>query len=258
MVCVHPTAVVDPSADLDHDVEVGPYSVIGPKVSIGKGSRIRSHVVIEGNTSIGRNNLIYQFATVGSNPQDLKYKGEDSQLTIGDSNTIREYVSLNPGTKGGGLVTRIGRRNLLMMQSHIAHDCAVGNDNIVANGVALGGHVTVGDGVVIGGLVGVHQFVAIGNGAIIGAGSMVSKDVPPYCNATGNRVRLRGLNFGGLKRRGFDRHQIDALRGAYRILFKSSLRLNPALERVRREVPRTPQVEEMIVFLENSQRGVCR
>ena len=222
MVRRHPTAVVDPAAELDDDVEVGPYSIIGPGAKIGKGTRIKSHVVIEGNTSIGKDNVVYQFATVGSSPQDLKYKGEDSQLIIGDGNTIREYASLNPGTAGGGLVTRIGARNLLMMQCHIAHDCVIGNDNIVANGATLGGHVAVGDNVIIGGLVGVHQFVAIGSGAIIGAGSMVSKDVPPYCNATGDRVRLRGLNIEGLKRRGFDGHRIAALRQAYRILSNRS------------------------------------
>lgn len=258
MVRRHPTAVVDPAADLDDDVEVGPYTVIGPKARIGKGTRIKSHVVIEGNTSIGRDNVIYQFATVGSSPQDLKYQGEDSQLIIGDGNTIREYASLNPGTAGGGLITRIGMRNLLMMQCHIAHDCVIGDDNIVANGATLGGHVAVGDNVIIGGLVGVHQFVAIGSGAIIGAGSMVSKDVPPYCNATGDRVRLRGLNLEGLKRRGFDGHRIAALRQAYRILFRSKLRLKPAVEQVRQEVPRTREVEQMISFVEGSGRGICR
>ena len=158
MVRKHPTAVVDPTAHLDDDVEVGPYSIIGPRISIGKGTRIKSHVVIEGNTSIGRDNLIYQFATVGSSPQDRKYEGEDSRLIIGDGNTIREFTSLNPGTAGGGMVTRIGQRNLLMMQCHVAHDCIFGDDNIVANGAMLGGHVTVGNHVIIGALAGIHQF----------------------------------------------------------------------------------------------------
>ncbi len=258
MVRRHPTAVVDPAAELDDDVEVGPYSVIGPKARIGKGTRIKSHVVIEGNTSIGRENVIHPFATVGSSPQDLKYQGEDSRLIIGDGNTIREFASLNPGTAGGGMVTRVGQGNLLMMQSHIAHDCIIGDDNILANGAMLGGHVAIGDRVIIGALVGVHQFVAIGSGAIVGAGSMVSKDVPPFCNATGDRVRLRGLNLEGLKRRGFDGQRIDALRQAYRILFQSKLRLKPALERVRQEVPVTREVEEMVRFVEGSQRGICR
>ena len=258
MVQQHPTAVVDPAAELDDQVEVGPYSIIGPGVRIGKGTRIKSHVVIEGNTSIGSDNVIYQFSTVGSSPQDLKYKGEDSQLIIGNGNTIREFASLNPGTTGGGMVTRIGQRNLLMMQSHIAHDCLVGDDNIVANGAMLGGHVVVGDRVIIGALVGVHQFVAIGSGAIIGAGSMVSKDVPPYCNATGDRVRLRGVNLEGLKRRGLDKGRVAAIRQTYRILFRSRLRLRDAVQRVCREVPRTREVEQMIRFVESSERGICR
>ncbi len=258
MVRQHPTAVVDPAAELDDRVEVGPYSVIGPGVTIGQGTRIRSHVVIEGNTSIGSDNVIFQFSTVGSSPQDLKYKGEDSQLIIGDGNTIREFASLNPGTAGGGMVTRIGQRNLLMMQSHVAHDCLIGDDNILANGAMLGGHVVVGDRVIIGALVGVHQFVAIGSGAIVGAGSMVSKDVPPYCHATGDRVRLRGLNLQGLRRRGFDKARVEAIRQTYRILFRSRLRLKDAVQRVCREVPRTSEVEQMIDFVESSRRGICR
>lgn len=258
MVQPHPTAVVDSAAELDDRVEIGPYAVIGPGVKVGKGTRIKSHVVIEGNTTIGSDNVIHQFATVGSRPQDLKYEGEPSELIIGDGNTIREFASLNPGTRGGGMVTRVGQRNLFMMQSHIAHDCIIGDDNIVANGAMLGGHVTVGDRVIIGALVGVHQFVAIGSGAIVGAGSMVSKDVPPYCNATGDRVRLRGLNLEGLRRQGFDKGRVDAIRRTYRILFRSKLRLKEAVETVCREVPRTREVEQMIRFVEGSRRGVCR
>ena len=258
MVRVHPTAVVDPAAELDDDVGIGPYTIIGPGVRVGGGTRIKAHVVVEGNTAIGRDNVIHPFATVGSVPQDLKYRGEDSRLVVGDGNTIREFVSLNPGTRGGGMVTRVGQRNLLMMQCHIAHDCIIGDDNIVANGAMLGGHVVVGDRVVIGALVGVHQFVAIGSGAIIGAGSMVSKDVPPYCNATGDRVRLRGLNLEGLRRQGFDPSRVEALRGTYRILFRSGLRVREALERVRAEVPRTREVGQMIDFVKSSKRGICR
>src|SRR4029434_10232137 len=229
MTRIHETALVDRRAEIDSDVEVGPYSVVGACVKIGKGSRIKSHVVIEGRTTLGEGNVIFQFATVGSVPQDLKYKGEPSELIIGNHNTIREFVSVNPGTTGGGMVTRVGDRNLLMMYCHIAHDCIIGNHNVIANGATLGGHVVIEDFVIVGGLVGIHQFVKIGTGAILGAGSMVSKDVPPYCNATGDRARLRGLNIEGLKRRGLDKAVIDAVHKAYRIVFHSQLSTASAL-----------------------------
>ena len=258
MVKVHPTAVVEPGAELDGDVEVGPYCVIGSKVKIGKGTRIKSNAVVEGRTTLGEGNLIFQFATVGSVPQDLKYKGEESQLIIGHHNAIREFASLNPGTTGGGMVTRIGDHNLLMMYCHIAHDCIIGHHNIIANGATLGGHVVIEDYVIVGGLVGIHQFVRIGAGAILGAGSMVSKDVAPFCNATGDRARLRGLNLEGLRRRGLTKEQIEALKKGYRIIFQSGLSTVEALKRVRREIPKSPEVEQMVEFIEKSQRGVCR
>jgi len=239
-------------------VEVGPYSVSGPGVKIGKGTRIKSHAVIEGNTSIGAGNLIFQFATVGSVPQDLKYRGEESRLEIGDHNTIREFVSLNPGTTGGGMVTRVGSHNLLMMYCHIAHDCLLGDHNIIANGATLGGHVVIEDFVIVGGLVGIHQFVKVGTSSILGAGSMVSKDVPPYCNATGDRARLKGLNLEGLRRRGFGKEQIDAIKKAYRVFFQSGLTARAALKKARKEIPGSAEVERLAVFIENSRRGVCR
>jgi len=255
---IHPTAIVDPQAKLDTKVEIGAYSIIGAGVRIGKGSKIHSHVVIQGRTSLGEANVVYPFATIGSAPQDLKYKGEPSELIIGNRNTIREYVSLNPGTSGGGMVTRVGDQNLLMMYCHIAHDCIVGNRNVIANGATLGGHVIVEDFVILGGLVGVHQFVRIGTGAILGAGSMVSKDVPPYCNATGDRAKLHGLNVEGLKRRGFDKPVIDAIRKAYRICFQSKLKTDDALEKIRDELPTIPEVEKFVSFIAASERGVCR
>ncbi|MCZ6908127.1 MAG: acyl-ACP--UDP-N-acetylglucosamine O-acyltransferase [Deltaproteobacteria bacterium] len=255
---IHTTALVDPRAELDLDVEVGPYSIIGPKVKIGKGTRINSHVVVEGNTTIGEGNHIFQFSTIGSVPQDLKYKGEESQLIIGSYNVIREFASLNPGTSGGGMLTRIGDRNLMMMYCHIAHDCIIGSHSVIANGATLGGHVIIEDYVIAGGLVGVHQFVRIGTGSILGAGSMVSKDIPPYCNATGDRVRLRGLNLEGLRRRGFSRDRIDALKKAYRIIFQSGLKTKEALQKARTQIPQTPEVGHMIHFIESSERGVCR
>jgi UDP-N-acetylglucosamine acyltransferase len=195
---------------------------------------------------------------VGSAPQDLKYRGEPSELIIGDNNTIREYVSLNPGTAGGGMITRVGDQNLLMMYCHIAHDCIVGNRNVIANGATLGGHVAIEDNVIVGGLVGIHQFVRIGAGAILGAGSMVSKDVPPFCNATGDRAKLRGLNVEGLKRRGFGSSKIDAIRKAYRIAFRSKLKLQDALKKIREELPAIPEIEKFVAFIAASERGVCR
>lgn len=258
MTKIHQTALVDPKAELADGVEVGAYSIIGAGVKIGQGTRVRSHVVIEGNTTIGEGNVIFQFATVGSVPQDLKYRGEDSRLVIGDHNTIREFVSLNPGTTGGGMVTRVGHHNLLMMYCHIAHDCSLGDHNVIANGATLGGHVTIEDYVIVGGLAGIHQFVKVGAGALLGAGSMVSKDVPPYCNAAGDRARLKGLNVEGMRRRRFAKQQIDAIRKAYRIFFQSGLTAKAALKKARKDLAGCPEVERMAAFIENSQRGICR
>lgn len=255
---IHPTAVVDPRAELDRDVEVGPYCIVAADVRIGRGTKLQSHVVVQGKTTLGEGNTVFSFASVGSVPQDLKYKGEPSELLIGNHNTIREYASLNPGTRGGGLVTRVGDRNLLMMYCHIAHDCIVGNRNVIANGATLGGHVIVEDSVIVGGLVGIHQFVRIGTGAILGAGSMVSMDVPPYCNATGDRAKLRGLNLEGLKRRGVDKATIAAIRKAYRIVFQSKLRIADALKKIRADIPAIPEIDKFVTFIANSQRGICR
>ena len=255
---IHQTAIVDERAEIAGDVEVGPYCVVGPGVKLGKGTKLKSHVVVQGRTTLGEGNTIFSFASVGSVPQDLKYKGEPSELLIGDRNTIREYVSLNPGTKGGGMVTRVGNENLLMMYCHIAHDCILGNRNVIANGATLGGHVVIQDHVIVGGLVGVHQFVKIGSGAIVGAGSMVSKDVPPFCNATGDRARLHGLNLEGLRRRGFDKAKLDTLKKAYRIIFQSKMKTAEALNKVRAEIPSSTEIDLLVSFIESSQRGVCR
>ena len=258
MTKIHPTALVDRRAEIDSDVEIGPYSLVGKQVRIGKGCRVKSHVVIEGRTTLGEGNVLFQFASVGSVPQDLKYQGEPSELIIGNHNAIREFVSLNPGTTGGGMVTRVGDGNLLMMYCHIAHDCILGSHNIIANGATLGGHVVIEDYVIVGGLVGIHQFTKIGRGAILGAGSMVSQDVPPYCNATGDRARLHGLNLEGLKRRGFGPEKIEALKKAYRIMFRSKLKTEAAIMKIRQELFGCAEVQQLVTFIENSQRGICR
>ena len=255
---IHPSAIVAPAAELGPDVTVGAYSIVGPRVRIGAGTMVGPHVVIEGNTAIGARNQIFQFASLGAVPQDLKYHGEDSELHIGDDNRIREFCTLQPGTEGGGMLTRIGSGNLLMNYSHIAHDCILGDHNVVANGVQLGGHVTIEHGVILGALSGIHQFVRIGESAIVGAGSMVSQDVPPFCNATGDRATLHGLNSIGLKRRGVAAAAQQALKRAYRIMFHSRLRTAEAIARVRTEFADVREVERFVAFIESSTRGVCR
>jgi UDP-N-acetylglucosamine acyltransferase len=214
--------------------------------------------VIEGHTTIGCNNRIFQFASVGAIPQDKKYQGEDSTLIIGDNNVVREFATLNPGTSGGGMVTRIGNHNLFMVYSHVAHDCLIGNHVVLANSATLGGHVTIEDYVVVGGLVGVHQFTRVGESALLAAGAMVSLDVPPYCVASGNRAHVHGLNLIGLKRRGFQPEQLAALKRAYRILFAARLSLKDALARLRSESRSSPEVARLVEFITKSQRGICR
>lgn len=255
---VHPTAVIAPTAELDGSVEVGPYVVIGPKVRIGAGTRVGAHVVIEGNTTIGRDNRIFQFAAVGAIPQDLKYAGEDSRLEIGDENQIREFATLHLGTQGGGLVTRVGDKNLFMAYTHVAHDCQVGNHCVVANCGTLGGHVTLEDHVHVGGLSGVHQFVRVGRLAFIAAGAMVTQDVPPYCTVHGNRAKLAGLNSVGLTRAGFSAEQVSRVKAAYRALFRSKLGLREAIAQVKAEHGMHPEIEHLLRFLEGSERGIAR
>lgn len=257
-VTVHPSAIVAPGAELDSGVEVGPYAVIGSQVRIGKNTWIGPHAVIEGRTTIGCENRIFQFASVGAIPQDKKYAGEESTLVIGDHNVIREFATLNPGTLGGGMVTRVGGHNLFMVYSHVAHDCTVGNHVILANSATLAGHVILEDYVVVGGLVGVHQFARIGESALLAAGAMVSLDVPPYCAAIGDRAHLYGLNLIGLKRRGFRSEQIAAIKKAYRALFTEGAPLQDALVHVRQAYPSSPEVAHMVEFIAASERGICR
>ncbi len=255
---IHPSAVIAPGAELDHGVRVGPYAVIGPQVRIGRDSSIGPHSVIEGRTTIGCENQIFQFASVGAIPQDKKYQGEDSRLTIGDRNTIREFATLNTGTTGGGLVTRIGNDNLFMVYSHVGHDCQIGNNVILANCATLAGHVLLEDYVGVGGLAAIHQFSRVGESAYLGGGAMVSLDVPPYCVAQGDRARLFGLNLIGLKRRGFGEEQLNALKKAYRTLFAEGLTLKEAVDRTRQEQASSPEVVHLTDFIASSQRGICR
>lgn len=255
---IHPTAVVTPGAELDGGVQVGPYAVIGPHVRIGKDTCVGPHSVVEGRTTIGRDNRIFQFASVGAVPQDMKYRGEDSALTIGDRNTVREFATLNIGTRGGGMETRIGNDNLFMVYSHVGHDCRIGNHVILANCATLAGHVTLEDYVGVGGLAAIHQFTRIGESAYLGGGAMVANDVPPYCLAQGDRARLFGLNRVGLERRGFGEAQKRALKQAYRTFFFEGLSLKDAVERIRREQADFPEAVHLADFIAASQRGICR
>ena len=255
---IDPRAVVDPSAKLADDVTVGPFTVIGPNVEIDAGSRIGPHVVINGPTRIGRDNRIFQFASIGEEPQDKKYHGEASLLEIGDRNTIREFSTINRGTEDGGGITRLGNDNWLMAYIHIAHDSLIGNNVTMANGASLAGHVTVDDYAILGGFTLVHQFCAIGQNAFCGMGSAISKDIPPYVMVSGNPAQPYGLNTEGLKRRGFDSDVIRSLKEAYRVIYRSGLTVDAAVTRLRELAEKTPEIEELISFLEQSSRGILR
>ena len=255
---IHPGAVVAPGAEFDDDVAIEAYAVVGPKVRIGRGTRVGPHSVIDGRTTIGCDNQIFHHASVGAVPQDLKYRGEDSELIIGNHNVIREFATLHIGTSGGGMVTRVGDHNLLMNFSHVAHDSQLGSHIVMANGAQLAGHVVIEDYVIVGALVGIHQFVKIGESAILGAGSMVSLDVPPFCNATGDRAQLHGLNLVGLKRRGFSPELVRNIKRAYRIIFRSGLKLAEAIACARQEVALSPEIEHFLAFIQAAERGVCR
>lgn len=255
---IHSSAVVHPKARLAPDIEIGPYSIIGENVRLGRGCRVASHVVIEGWTEIGENCRIFPFACIGTVPQDLKFQGEESRVVIGNNNTIREYVTINRGTRPGGSITRIGDRNLLMAYVHVAHDCQIGHQVILANAATLAGHIVIGDYAVVGGLCGIHQFVKVGRYAIVGGCSAVPLDVPPFVSAVGNRAKLYGLNSLGLKRHGFSSDRIANLKTTYKILFRSKLGAKEAVKKVREELPDSPDALEMAAFVEQSERGICR
>lgn len=255
---VHPTAVISPGARIGADVKIGPYSVVGENVVLGDKVELISHVVVEGRTEIGAGTRIFPFSSIGHQPQDLKYQGEPSTLTIGKNCTIRENVTINPGTATGIMATRIGDNCLLMASVHVAHDCIVGNNVVLANYVGVAGHAVIGDFVSFGGMCAVHQFVRIGSHAFIGAQSMVDGDVIPYGMAVGNRARLAGLNLVGLKRRGFDRESIHTLRAAYRMVFSSEGTLRERVDDAAELFKEEPLVQDVVSFISSaSDRPLC-
>jgi UDP-N-acetylglucosamine acyltransferase len=253
---IHPTAIVAPAAQLGDGVTVGPYSIIEGRVAIGPDTHIGPHAIIRDFTTIGRGCRIFQFAVLGEIPQDLKFKGEESRLVIGDDNTIREFATMHRGTAGGGGLTSIGRGNLFMAYTHVAHDCQVGDHVIMSNNATLGGHITVEDHAILGGLSAVHQFCRIGRHAFIGGCSAVHRDVPPYAMAVGNRAKLVGLNLVGLKRAGYSDSALHGLKRAYELLFLSDLNLKEAMTRIRQEIPPGPEIQHLLHFLETSERGL--
>ena len=254
---IHKTAIVDPKAKISSSVNIGPYSIIGPNVEIGKDTDINSHVSIAGHTKIGKNNKIYPFASIGNDPQDLKFKGEISSLEIGDNNKIREYVSINPGTDGGSGVTKIGNNCLFMVSSHVAHDCNIGNNIVVVNNVAIGGHVHIEDNAIIGGNSAVHQFIRIGKFAMIGGMCAVIRDVIPYGLVHGNRSILQGINLIGLRRNNISNHDITLLSNAYKELFKSE-NLSENLKNLSDDFKKNNLVMEILEFLQkDKKRPIC-
>jgi len=257
-VSIHPTAVVHPQARISEGVEIGPYTVVGEHVAIGKDSIIGPHVLLEGWTTIGERNRIFSFSSIGTAPQDIGYRNEETYLIIGDDNVIRECATVHRATTKEDRKTVIGNKNFLMAYSHVAHDCKLGNHIIMANSVALGGHIAIGDHAILGGIVAVHQFVRIGAYAIIGGQSAVSLDIPPYVSAAGNRAQLYGLNLIGLKRKGFSDQSIAHLKKAYKIIFRSGMTQEEALQKVAEELSSSPEALQLADFIKNSKRGVTR
>src|ERR1700722_2075319 len=256
---IHPTAIVDPSARIAESAEIGPYCVIAPDVSIGERTRLIAHVYTEGPLEIGDNNVLYPYSSIGAWPQDLKYHGERSTTRIGDRNQIREFVTIQRGTEGGGMITEIGDDNLLMAYVHIAHDVKVGSHIVLANAVTFGGHVTVGDWAIIGASTGVHQFCRVGKHAIIGGYSAITRDVLPYSNTvTSREAKAFGENSIGMKRRGFSSASVDAVHKAFRLLGSSKLNTTQALEKIATEVEQTDEVRELIEFIDTANRGFIK
>lgn len=259
---IHPTALIDPDAELDASVQVGPYAVIGPHVRIGPGTQIGAHCVIEGHTRIGRDNRIFQFASIGAQPQDKKYAGEPTRLEIGDGNTIREFVTINTGTVQDAGVTRLGDDNWIMAYVHVAHDCQLGSHIILANAVQLAGHVHLGDWVFLGGLTGVHQFVRVGAHAMTAFQARLAQDLPPFVTAAGNPAEVQGINAEGLRRRGYSAERLAIVRQMHRLLYRKGLTLEAARQQIdalRGELPEADaDIALMQDFLASASRGIVR
>jgi UDP-N-acetylglucosamine acyltransferase len=255
---IHPTAIIDPTAVIADDVKIGPYTVVGANVEIGAGCEIASHVVINGPTKIGRNNRIFQFASIGEEPQDKKFHGEDTWLEIGDNNLIRESVTINRGTVQGGGLTRVGSNNWIMAYVHIAHDCLIGNDNIFANNASLAGHVLVDDHVILGGFTLISQFNYLGSHSFSAMGSVISRNVPPYVLVSGHMAKPVGVNVEGLKRRQFSETQIRTIRQAYKYLYRSGLRMEEAEQRVENIEQEGDELAILIEFLKKQEGGIIR
>ena len=255
---IHPSAIVEDGAVIGAGVHIGPFCYIGSQVEIGEGTVLKSHVVVNGITKIGRDNEIYQFASIGEVNQDLKYAGEPTRVEIGDRNRIRESVTIHRGTAQGGNLTKVGSDNLLMINAHIAHDCVIGNRCIFANNATLGGHVTVDDFAIIGGMTAVHQFCVIGAHVMVGGCSGVAQDVPPHVIAQGNHATPFGLNIEGLKRRGFDKESLHAIRNAYKILYRSGKTLEEAKPEIAELAQQHAAVQLFVDFFERSTRGIIR
>lgn len=255
---ISPLAVIEDGAQIGAHVQIGPFCVIGKNVKIGAGTVVYSHVVISGHTEIGEKNQIFQFASIGEINQDLKYQGEPTKVIIGDRNRIRESVTIHRGTVQGSGVTRVGNDNLFMINAHIAHDCTIGNRCIIANNGTLAGHVTLDDFVIVGGMSAIHQFVIIGAHVMLGGGSMVSQDVPPYVMAQGNHAQPFGVNLEGLKRRGFDKPAMHAIRNAYKLIYRSGKTIEEVIPEIEQFAVNEPAVQPFIDFFKRSTRGIIR
>lgn len=255
---IHETAIVHPRAELGVGVEIGPFAIIEENVVIEDGTMVGPRVMIQAGTVVGKGNVIEAGAILGNAPQDLKYKGECTMLVIGDNNLIREYVTISRGTVQGHGETRIGNNNMFMSNVHIGHDCQIGNQVVITHGTGIAGHVSVEDGVVMGGMAGIHQFTKVGRMAMIGAHSLVTKDVPPYVVVTGNPARVYGLNIVGLRRNGLTPETRAEIKRAYNILYRSSLNVTQAVEQMEQVLPGSEEIDHFLRFLRNADRGICR